>query len=132
MENSQSILLFLVDDDPFFLALLQERLSSYSDIKVETFETGEKCLENIHLKPKIVILDHFLNSVDPNAMDGLAVLEKIAETNPEIQVIILSSLKDSSNVMQYMAKGSYSYIIKDEEAMWRLDDELKEILTNLE
>ncbi|MBL4716415.1 MAG: response regulator [Bacteroidetes bacterium] len=132
MEDSQSISLFLVDDDPFFLALLEERLNSYDDLKITTFDTGEKCLENIHLNPKIIVLDHFLNSVNPDAMDGLEVLEKIAEKNPDIQIIILSSLQDSDKVTQYMEKGSFTYIIKDEEAMWKLDDELREIIGNLQ
>ena len=45
------IKLFLVDDDALFLKSLEIEFHHHTDFTVETFATGELCLENLSHKP---------------------------------------------------------------------------------
>jgi CheY-like chemotaxis protein len=63
----------------------------HTDFTVETFATGELCLENLSHKPDVIILDYHLNGIDKNAMNGIETLDKIKTLNPDIPVVMLSS-----------------------------------------
>ena len=72
MNTQEEVKIFIVEDEPFFANLINYDLEAnyYKGIKV--FFTGEECIENLHLKPKVVILDHSLPG-----MSGLEVLQQI-------------------------------------------------------
>ena len=57
-----SKLIFFVDDDKMILNLLEYTFQSRQDYDVVTFQTGEECLENLHLGPRLIVLDHILAS----------------------------------------------------------------------
>ena len=64
MENGNKIKLFLVDDDPVFLKALEIEFHHHTDFTVETFVSGELCLENLSQKPDVIILDYHLDGID--------------------------------------------------------------------
>ncbi len=49
----------------------------HTDFTIETFATGELCLENLSHKPDVIILDYHLDGIDKNAMNGIETLDKI-------------------------------------------------------
>ncbi len=61
MNNDNKIKLFLVDDDIVFLKLLEIELLQHADFEIETFVTGELCIENLSHNPDVIILDYLLD-----------------------------------------------------------------------
>ncbi|HLP55918.1 MAG TPA: response regulator [Fluviicola sp.] len=126
MKNDQSlkpkapIKLFLVDDDPLFLKALEIEFLQHGDFTIETFPTGESCMEKISDTPDVVILDFHLDGVDKNAMNGLATLDEIKKHNPEIPVVMLSSQDKIEVAVECMHHKAFDYVVKSETAFLRL------------
>ncbi len=122
MKTSESLSIFIVDDDPLFTASLKDQVKKMFkfEINIRTFSTGEECLKNFEYHPDIIILDYFLNSTSPNAMDGLKVLKKIMELNPETKVIMLSAQDKMEVAVNLIKFGAYDYIIKNDNVFNRL------------
>jgi two-component system, OmpR family, response regulator len=120
MTNNKKSLLFLVDDDALFLKTLEVDLAQDVGYSVNTFATGEICLENISKNPDVIILDYYLNSVNKNAMNGIETLDKIFALNPLIPVIILSSQDKIDVAVNCMKHRAFDYIVKSETSSIRL------------
>lgn len=118
--KKNKIKLFLVDDDAVFLKLLEIEFLRNNDFEVVPFQTGELCIENMALKPDVIILDYHLDGVDKNAMNGLATLDKIKHTNPGIPIIILSSQDKIDVAINCMHHKAFDYVVKSETAFLRL------------
>jgi two-component system OmpR family response regulator len=120
MKNENKIKLFLVDDDAVFLKLLEIEFLQHADFIIETFATGEQCLENLRHVPDIIILDYYLNGVDKNAINGLDTLDKIKRFNSDIPVVILSSQDKIDVAINCMHHRAFDYVVKSETAFLRL------------
>lgn len=48
---------FLVDDEPIQNEMLKDYLSERFIYEFKTFENGEDALQNMNLKPEVIILD---------------------------------------------------------------------------
>lgn len=108
-------IIFLVDDDLVFLEMLNQSINDNPDYKVFTFQSGEDCIKNMHLKPDVVLLDYYLNSKDLDAKNGLEILREINEINSDTKVIILSAQEDCNLVYDCVRENAASYIVKDNE-----------------
>jgi two-component system, OmpR family, response regulator len=117
---NEKIKLFLVDDDALFLKSLEIEFLHHTDFTVETFATGELCLENLSHKPDVIILDYHLNGIDKNAMNGIETLDKIKLINPEIPVVMLSSQDKIDVAISCMHHRAFDYVVKSETAFRRL------------
>ena len=91
MKTENKIKLFLVDDDALFLKALEIEFLQHADFAIETFATGELCLQHLSKNPDVVILDYHLDGIDKKAMNGLETLDKIKAYNSDIPVVMLSS-----------------------------------------
>ena len=120
MNGSAKIKLFLVDDDALFLKSLETEFLYHTDFAVETYTTGELCIENLASCPDVIILDYHLDGVDKNAMNGLETLDKIKDLNPEIPVVMLSSQDKIDVAVSCMHHKAFDYVIKSETAFLRL------------
>ena len=118
--NEKKILLFLVDDDALFLKSLEIEFGDNTESVVQTYATGELCLENISQNPDVIILDYHLNSVDKNAINGLETLDRIKKVNQAIPVVMLSSQDKIEVAVNCMKHQAYDYIVKSETAFIRL------------
>ncbi|KJS05036.1 MAG: histidine kinase [Flavobacteriales bacterium BRH_c54] len=127
MKNEKKIKLFLVDDDAVFLKSLEIEFLQNADFEIETFATGELCLENISKNPDVVILDYHLNGIDLDAMNGIDVLDEIKEFNKDIPVVMLSSQDDINVAVNCMHHKAFDYVVKSETAFLRLQS----IITNI-
>lgn len=117
---ANKIKLFLVDDDAMFLKLLEIEFLQHADFVIETYATGELCLENISHSPDVIILDYYLNGVNKNAINGIETLAKIKLLNSDIPVIILSSQDSIEVAIDCMHHRAYDYVVKSETAFLRL------------
>jgi two-component system, OmpR family, response regulator len=120
MRNDNKIKLFLVDDDAMFLKSLEIEFHHHTDFTVETFATGELCLENLSRNPDVIILDYHLNGVDETAMNGIETLDKIKAINPDIPVVMLSSQDKIDVAISCMHHKAFDYVVKSETAFVRL------------
>lgn len=120
MKNEDKVKLFLVDDDVLFLKLLEIEFLQQGDFNIETYSTGELCLQHISNNPDVVILDYHLDGIDKTAMNGVDTLDQIKEFNPEIPVIMLSSQDKIEVAVNCMHHKAFDYVVKSETAFTRL------------
>ena len=120
MIQENKIHLFLVDDDALFLKSLEIEFHHHTDFTVETFATGELCVENLSHNPDVIILDYHLNGIDKNAMNGIETLDKIKALKPDIPVVMLSSQDKIDVAISCMHHRAFDYVVKSETAFIRL------------
>ncbi|MDD3723218.1 MAG: response regulator [Lutibacter sp.] len=114
------IKLFLVDDDAVYLKLMEIEFLNHGDFDIETYPTGELCIENLSHNPDVIILDYYLDSINKDAMNGIETLDKIKAINPDIPVIMLSSQDKIDIAISCMHHGAFDYVVKSETAFMRL------------
>ena len=120
MKQENKMHLFLVDDDALFLKSLEIEFHHHTDFTVETFATGELCVENLSHDPDVIILDYHLNGIDTNAMNGIETLDKIKALKPDIPVVMLSSQDKIDVAISCMHHRAFDYVVKSETAFLRL------------
>jgi len=130
MKKDKKKVIFLVDDDALYLKLLEIELLQIPEYKIKTFATGELCIENLSLKPDIIVLDYILNEIDKKAMNGLKTLDKIKNKNQNIPVIILSAQDKIEVAVNCMKHNAFDYIVKSETATIRLKKAIATIFKN--
>lgn len=119
--------LFLVDDDIVFLKSLEIEFLNETEYLVETFTTGELCIEQISRIPDIIILDYHLDGVDKTAMNGIETLDRIKIANPDIPVVMLSAQDKIQVAVDCMHHKAFDYVVKSETAFMRLQKIIKTI-----
>jgi two-component system OmpR family response regulator len=127
MNNENKIKLFLVDDDAIYLKLLEIEFRQHADFDVETFATGELCVQNLLHSPDIIILDYHLNGIEKNAMNGLETLDKIKAFKQDMPVVMLSSQDKIEVAINCMHHKASDYVVKSETAFIRLQKTLTTI-----
>jgi two-component system OmpR family response regulator len=120
MKSEIKIRLFLVDDDSLFLKSLEIEFLQHADFIIETFVTGELCVENLSHSPDVIILDYHLDGIDKAAMNGVETLDKIKAFNPDIPVVMLSSQDKIEVAINCMHHRAFDYVVKSETAFIRL------------
>lgn len=126
MEYTRSLRIFVVEDDPMQMRLIKYVMELNPEHEVHTFETGQECLDNLHLQPNLISLDYNLPD-----MGGAVVLQKIKKFNPDIRVIVLSGQKDISTAIDLLKQGANDYINKDAEMKERLRNSVELIKQNI-
>ena len=128
MNNEAKIKLFLVDDDIVFLKLLEIEFLEHADFDIETYVTGELCLENLSNNPDFIVLDYFLDGIDKTAKNGIDILDKILEVNPETPVIMLSCQDKIEVAIDCMHHKAVDYVVKSETSFIRLKKIIKDLI----
>jgi len=127
VKNESKIKLFLVDDDAVFLKALEIQFMEQVDFEIETFATGELCIQNLEKKPDIIILDYHLNGIIKNAINGIETLDEIKKVNAGIPVIMLSSQDKIEVAVSCIHHKAFDYIVKSETAFIRLQKVISSI-----
>ena len=120
MNADAKVKLFLVDDDAVFLKLLAIEFLQHADFDVETYPTGELCVEHLPSSPDVIILDYHLDGIVSHAINGIETLDKIKAYNPDIPVIMLSSQDKIEVAVNCMHHRAFDYVVKSETAFVRL------------
>lgn len=118
MQNK--IRLFLVDDDVVFLRLLEIQFLAHGEFEIETYTTGEQCVENLSHKPDLIILDYLFDLFGRKVMNGIETLDEIKSSHPELPVIMLSEQDKIEVAIDCMHHAAYDYVVKSETAFVRL------------
>ena len=120
MDNGKPKNIFIVDDDPMLTVALTDYLTRKVPHNVQSFHTGEECLQHLNEEPNIIILDYYLNTVNHDAANGMEILQKIKKELPQVHVIMLSSQEHYGVAMKTIIKGAEQYVIKDEDAFEKI------------
>jgi two-component system OmpR family response regulator len=121
------IKIFLVDDDPLYLRILESHFNENPFLDVTSFPTGEACLDHLSQKPDVVVLDYFLNGKNKNARDGLSILRQIKKDYPDIQVIMLSSHENVEIALNCIRNNAFNFLLKNDITFIRLKHSIKQI-----
>jgi len=113
MENIFKV--FLVEDDRVYAKALQAHLSNLPDCYFEVFENGKDFLNNLYRNPDFISLDYGLPDYN-----GLELLEKIKEINPDVPVVMVSSQEEVGVTVDLFKAGIFDYIVKNGEVKERL------------
>ena len=106
--------IFFIDDDKVILNLMEFTFQSRHDYDVICYTTGEDCLKNLHLNPRVIVLDHILAGTGENKFNGLETLKEIRKVNTSIPVIILTGQGDDTLLTEFMENGANRYLTKDD------------------
>jgi len=120
--------LFLVDDDAVYLKLLEIELSQYPNVIINSFATGELCIQSLNMEPDIIVLDYHLDGIDKTAMNGIETLDKIKAVYPDLPVIMLSSQDKIDVAVNCMHHKAYDYVAKSETAFMHINKIITTIL----
>ena len=127
--NENKIKIFLVDDDALYLKSMEIEFLQHADFTIETYATGELCIENLTRNPDIIVLDYHLDGIDTTAMNGLDTLDKIKAANADIPVIMLSSQDKIDVAIKCMHNKAFDYVVKSETAFIRLQKIIETIFS---
>lgn len=126
MKDKKTGTVFIVDDDPFFIALMARGIETLH-IKVKRFLNPESLFEALMTeeKPDIIFLDYNFGGYDRADLDGLEILKKIKQRNPLQTVIMVSGEKDPGILVKATQAGAYSYLVKSEYLFTMMTDLLR-------
>lgn len=116
MNLKTQIRIFIIEDNKVFAHALKADIETAfvnMSIKIFSFETGEECMQKFEEeKPQIVILDYHLNSRNPEAVDGIKVLDWIKKINNDTNVIMLTGDDHIDIALKSFKHGACDYIVK--------------------
>lgn len=127
MQNTKNPLIFVVEDNHIYNKLVVSYLKTQKYTNVESYLTGEDAIQNMHKNPDIVIQDYLLDG-----MTGIEVLVKAKKITPHVEFIFLSgndSIEIAINSMKY---GASNYIVKDQTALPKLVEKIRQLTTATE
>lgn len=120
MKKDSKVKIFLVDDDPLYLKSLEIEFLKHGEFIIETYPTGELCIQNIDHQPDFIILDYYLDGIDKSAMNGLDTLDKIISLKKDMPVIMLSSQDKIDVAINCMHHHAIDYVMKSETSFMRI------------
>lgn len=96
-----------VDDEPFFLTVIEEQLApkGYEIIKAQDGITAIRLLKEV--RPHMVLLDIMMPGVN-----GIDTLKKMKAIDPSVGVIMVTSVTDIEIARQAVNEGAYDYVTK--------------------
>jgi len=109
MDEVEQLKIFVVDDDIFYLSILENYINGIGYTDVSKFENGVYCLDRLSDNPDVVFLDYVMET-----LTGYEVLKKIKRFNPNIYVVMVSSQEDIKAVVDTLKHGAFDYIQKKE------------------
>jgi NarL family two-component system response regulator LiaR len=110
MTDQEIIKVLIVDDHDMVRRGLTTYFNTYPEIMLvgeagDGLEAVELCQQ---LQPDVVLMDLVMPG-----MGGVEAIRHIRESNPEIQVIALTSFQDKSMVQEAIRAGAISYLLKN-------------------
>lgn len=128
--------IYIVDYDPVYIASLKASIDKPEKYNISTFTSGEKFiafLTTLRIKKNeihIVFLGyHFISDAQQNIMNGIEILEAIKVVNPNIEVVMLYGLEESSYGSYARKSGAYAFIPKTDTIFLRISNIIMRIIS---
>jgi len=111
--------LYIVEDDEIYAQFLKANFKN--EYEVHTFITAEDCFEAIKgHTPDVMILDYNLPG-----MSGIELYEQLKSLYSRTKFIMLSSIDDGTQVLEFIKKGVNDYVVKDDNVIISLQNVIK-------
>ncbi len=99
--------ILLVDDEVEFISTLAERLE-LRGINARVTHDGESALREVaDEEPQVMVLDVMMPG-----LKGLDVLQRVRESHPKVQVILLTGQGKTRDGIEGMRYGAFAYLMK--------------------
>ena len=126
-DTTHKPILFVVDDDDTSIFILRKYIDRKKQFVIHTFDSGEECVENLHLNPEIMVLDYYLTQ-SGSRMNGKDVVAAVKNSGKHPRIVMLSGQEDGRIVLELINEGVRDYVIKGENAFAELDEILNDFL----
>ncbi len=120
MNTSEKFKIFLVDDDILYLKMLEIQFLEHANFEINTFTSGEECLNKMNQNPNLIILDYHLDGINKDALTGIQALDQIKAINSTIPIVMLSAQDKIDVAIECMHHKAHDYVVKSETAFMRL------------
>lgn len=125
MDKQGPFRIFIVEDDEWYREFLGHTLSLDPDFEIKKFGTGKEILKALDQQPDAVTIDYQLPD-----MDGISLLKKIKETNPDIECVIISEQENVETAVELLKAGAYDYISKSPDIKNKLHNIMQHVRSN--
>ena len=99
--------IMVVDDMPDVQEFLRDFLEE-EGYAVEAFGNATDALQRLdEFRPRVILLDILMPG-----LSGLAALEQIQVTNPEVGIIMVTGISDDTIARKTLAQGAFDYVTK--------------------
>lgn len=119
--------IFVVDDNPLFVRVVQKTLQDNPDFDVCPIPTGRELLKRLDEQPDIITLDYTL----PDS-NGKELLAKVKDKLPDTQVIIVSGQSDVATAIELLKLGAFDYIVKGPDTREKIMISIRNITDKLD
>lgn len=102
------------------------------DYDIVSFENGEDCLNRLHEKPDIVVLDFYLDDGKGEIMNGLEVLKQIRLKSPSTKIIITSAQDSVIMAAEMFKQGASAYVSKEHACENLLEQAVSRLILQIE
>ena len=123
MQNTRNPLIFFVEDSIVYKDLIVGYLQSKKINNIRVCKDAAECIKHLDLKPDIIILDSTIGE-----LSGLELMQKVKKEYPAIDFIFLSAQNKIPVAIKVMKLGAADYIIKNEQAPFRLVKSIEQLL----
>lgn len=108
----------IVDDIPVNRKTINEKLSSFPEIKiVYEAENGLEFIENLNKNHQLIELDIVLMDLEMPKMNGIDAINKAKNISPNIKFIILTVFVDNDKIFEAIKAGAHGYLLKEDNAV---------------
>lgn len=109
-DETASIRILLVDDDPMVLTTLQSYVAGAPDIAVvATVHDGALAREAVEQhRPDLVIMD-----VQMPIMDGIETTRRLREVFPDLRVVLLTTFDEDEFLLDALDAGASGFLLKN-------------------
>ncbi|MFD2602745.1 response regulator [Flavobacterium suzhouense] len=123
METQNQFKFFIVDDDVFCANVYEQYLTTLGYKDITAYSNGTDCLNNLHLNPDIIFLDHNMEDIT-----GFEVLKKIKRYNPNIYVVMISGQENMKTAIDALKYGAFDYVIKGKDVCEKIGEVINKII----
>lgn len=123
MNKKRHPIIFIVEDNKAYSKIIEHHLKTNEYHSIYTFSSGEECLQNLYLKPDIIIQDYKLQGIN-----GISVLLQYKKKHPHCEFIFLSGQDDVPTAVNAIKAGAFDYIVKTDTAMSLLVPKIKDVI----
>jgi two-component system, NtrC family, nitrogen regulation response regulator GlnG len=108
---SRPLHVWVVDDDQSVRWVLEKALKQ-ADMETRSFERAEHLLEALDLSSGERVPDVLITDVRMPGMSGLALLDRLRTSQPELPIIVMTAHSDLENAVAAYKGGAFEYLPK--------------------